>query len=449
MQLPTFIRLENTLAEALKYYDSPQMKHFSFAGVQLLPNNPYDYTQRTYAADGIEIEDFAVLVKSMCGTTIGDITDYFEIKRNFQDPDTGLPQVEWAIKRECPLDAGYQMVCLEIQSGANGFTYSSPFMLTADNGEYVSDWYYRNDGPEATLLSTGLQFYFRQNKSLQEISNYTPISSGVPYTAATKRVLFERWNTDILEVNIIEELKSLFDCKELYSKPQNFDGLPVVTQLYEAIESPDVEADENFSETEVLLIRDYARTFNPNALPIIPPGPTPEDPFINLTSVQRIGFFTAKLTFNFGNFVPTYLTTEYSLDGITWVGQNTSTPTSPRTTSTSLNNYINNYYYRVIHQGTGTVSNVMQIPTALISIGSVGVIGLRKYSVSYALTGLTPEPGSYLEFQSSNDGTNWNKTITTYDNNNPKEIEVIESIPAMDRIRIKYRDIISNTFMLP
>jgi hypothetical protein len=448
MNLPTFIRLENSLSEAMKYCNSPQMTEYMFSGVQLLPNNIYSYTQRTYSSTGIEIEDYIVKVKDLCGNTLDVITDYFEVVRNFQDPNTGLPQIEWSINN-VPYDFGYNLIYLEIQSGANGYVYSSPFMITESRGEFVSDWYYRNDGVNGTLMGIGLQLYFRQPKSAQEVTNYTPISTGVPYNATSKRILFERWNTSVIDIYLLEETKSLFDCKEIYSKPSNFDGLPLATGLYEAIDTPDLSADENFAEVEVLLIRDKSKPFDPNALPIIPPTPPPTAPYITITNVTRSGSFLVNVYFTFGNFSPTYLTIESSLDGVTWSAPNTGGITSPRTQGTPLNNYTNTYYFRIIHQGTGTISNIFQMPASLISVTSITSLGGRQYSVLYNTEGFDIQPGTFLEFQSSNDGDNWNKTITTYDNNNPKVVEVIESIPSMDRLRIKYNNIISNTYMLP
>lgn len=443
--LPAFIRLENSLAEALKYYNSPQMSTYSFAGVHLLPNYPYRYIQRTYANDGIEIEDFIVRVKSMCGDTLGTITDNFHIERNFNDEDTGLPQVEWSLD-EVSDDFGYQLIYLEIQSGADGFTYSSPFMLTADRGEYTSAWFYRNNS-EDTMLSIGIQTYFRQKKSSQELKNYNPVSTGVTYTATSRLTQYEKWNSEIIDINIIEQFKEIFLCREIYALPQNFDGLPVRTGLEEPIDSPDLEAGENFAEFEALFARNYKVTYDPNETPYVPPGPDPEAPFIDLSRVNRIDSNRVSYVFTYGNFSPTFLTYQFSLDGTNW-SDSTGDSVSPHTV-TVLNNDTNYYYYRIIDLISGTTSNVRQIPLPSLMINSVVNTGLRQYSVGYTLDGFEIALGRFLEFQASNNGTEWSKVITALNNNNPKHIELPWSIPEMDRIRIKYDSIISNTVMLP
>lgn len=421
------------------------MTTYSFAGVHLLPNYPYRYIQRTYANDGIEIEDFIVRVKSMCGDTLGTITDYFHIERNFNDEDTGLPQVEWSLD-EVPDDFGYQLIYLEIQSGADGFTYSSPFMLTADRGEYTSAWFYRNN-TEDTMLSIGIQTYFRQKKSSQELKNYNPVSTGVTYTATSRLTQYEKWNSEIIDINIIEQFKEIFLCREIYALPQNFDGLPVRTGLEEPIDSPDLEAGENFAEFEALFARNYKVTYDPDALPYVPPGPTPEAPFIALSKVLRLNSNQVSYVFGYGNFSPTFLTYQFSTDGATW-SDSTGDVLSPHTVNVPNNNTIN-YYYRIIDLITGTTSNVAQIPIPNIIIGSVVHIEAREYSVGFTMEGFEIASGRFLEFQSSNNGTEWSKVIQTYDNNSPKKIEVVAATPEMDRIRIKYDSIISNTVMLP
>lgn len=442
MQLPTFIRLENSLTEALKYYNSPQMRQYSFAGVHLLPNHPYKYIQRTYAPDGIEIEDYLVILRDLCGNELADLTPYFEVIRNFNDPDTGLPQLEWSLNA-VDFDAGYQLVYLEINMGANGFVYSSPFMLTADRGEYTSRWDYRNKVTD-TMLSTGLQLYFRQKKSTQELSNYNPINTGVPYTATSRLLKNERWNSDVVEINIIEEFKAIFLCREVYSLPANFDGKPIRTGLAEAIETPDLEADENFAEFEAIFGRNYAVTYDPDAENPIPPGPEPGNPSIFLVDARRVAGGMVRLVFTYVNFTPTELTYQYSFDAVNWVNY-TSSPSSPKDIASPEGAN----FYRIYHYGTGVTSNVKQLLSLSIVVNNVVNIGVRQFSVGYTINGFEVPPGELLEFQSSNDGTLWNKVITTYDNANPKDIEVIPASPDMDRIRIKYKDITSNIFMLP
>ena len=93
-----FIRIEHTI-EAAKFYryspiENPDMLYIN--GIQLLPNNPLPYVQRTNNPEGIEIEDFVVSVVDLCGNELADITDAFDIVTVFQD-ENGKPQVEWSL----------------------------------------------------------------------------------------------------------------------------------------------------------------------------------------------------------------------------------------------------------------------------------------------------------------------------------------------------------------
>ena len=113
MKQPTFIRIEDTYEKALTYKGSPQMEQdlLSFFGVQLLPNQSVPYIQRTYCNVGVEIESYIVRIKDFCGNTLEDITNSFEIVRTFNDPDTGLPQIEWQLSN-IPVDTGYKLIYL-------------------------------------------------------------------------------------------------------------------------------------------------------------------------------------------------------------------------------------------------------------------------------------------------------------------------------------------------
>lgn len=436
MQLPTFIGLFETFDKAMAYPNSPQMTEYSFEGVQLLPNHPFKYIQRTYADNGIEIEDFTVYLCDMCGTRLWDVSDYFSIERNFNDPVTGIPQVEWSLYN-VDYDAGYQPVYLEIETGANQYYYSSPFYLTDEYKDYTSRWDYRNKDTD-TMLSSQLRLFFRQKKSEQEVSNYNPVSSGSTYTASSRLTPFERWTTDVIEINVVEEFKKIFLCREVYSL--DFNGtLPVKTGLYEAIESPDLEADENFAEQEILLSRNYSITYDPNALPVTPPGPSPGDPFITLQAVQSMSSSQVKYTFTFGNFIttPSSFAYQYSLDGVEW-SSSSSSIASPQTIVV-LNNQSINLYYRIYHYGTGTTSNVLQLPVEGINLTNiVKTSGSRKVAAYFTLNNFFPTTGQQLIIDVSTDGSNWIEAAYFVNYNSPKYFEEPYTLVPFTFYRMRY-----------
>lgn len=456
MGLPTFIRLENSLEEALKYYDSPQMTAFSFAGVHLLPNFQYPYKQRSYAAQGIELEDIgAVYVCDLCGNRLFDISNYFSVPNTFNDPDTGLPQIIWSLNN-VDFDSGFRLIYLEIQSGANGWLYTSPFMLTHSREEYTSTWYYRDTdgtGLRNIYLGIGLVMYYRQRKSTQELVNYTPVATGTPLTATSRILAFERWNTGVIEINFIEEFKRLFEGSDVYALPQNFDGLPVKTGLNEPVETPDLEADENFAESELLLVRDYSAEYDPNAVPVNPPVPVPPIPEVTLTQLERVSASSVRYYFSYANFTtePTYFIFQWSLDQVSW-NNNTLGITSPAVVSgMATDPDTANYYYRIYHMASSTYSNILQLPAKAIVItnmvspdGNFVQTG-NKYSVVFTLN---YAPTVQLSFEASTNGTDWYYVYYNNGNISPKIIQTPSSGLEFTYFRIKdnAQGLISNVY---
>lgn len=400
MRLATFIRLEDSFEKAMNYANSPQMTEYSFEGVQLLPNNILPYIQRTYADNGIEIEDYEVRVMSLCQKELAVITPYFEVISNFQDPYTGKPQIDWKLY-EVPFDFDYKLVYLEINTGADKYYYSSPFYLTAHSADYTSQWYYGNANNEK-LKSIGLRFYFRQPKSLMEISNYTSISSGRTFTTSAKNTPYEKWNTDVNDIYTFQRLQELFLSKYIYSKGLN-DSLPVRTGLYEAFEIPDLEMDENSAEQEINLVREYALQYDPNYIPVDPPPPDPDAPLINLISVTNNFKGGVTYVFELINFSPTYLLYEWSFDGETWTSSagDVISPTDVNVGMTDMYNF----QYRITHL-SGVTSNIVSLPVPSIVIDNItspqtsfNTIG-NNYYVFFTLNSFDADPAS-LSFVAS------------------------------------------------
>lgn len=443
MNIPTFIRLENSLEKAMLYVTSPQTSYYSFNGVQLIPNHPYPYKQRTYATEGIEIEEWEVDVMDMCDNVIHTLpNDEFDVIRAFNDPNTGLPQVEWQLKTS--FDAGGRLIYLRINVGVNGYVYSSPFQLTEYGKEWTSRWDYKNTTDD-NYYSTQLQIYFRQNKSQQEISTYLPVSSGIQYMPTSTISPYERWLTKVIEGDILEEFKKMFVCRYRYSLRENniANELPVFTSLFEAVETPDFQGNENFLQQEILLTRDYSKTYNPNALPIVPPEPPVLVPFINLTGVIRLFNNNVSYIFNYGNFniQPTAFSYQYSLDSVTWV-DNVQDVVSPKDVNVPNSSSIL-YYYRIKYLPTGVVSNVRTIAPPSLSIVNITSPDFafntsgNKYNVFYDIN-YTPSTLKFLVPESSFDGVNWQRTQPISDNyNSPLQVQTMASSTQFTKFRLR------------
>lgn len=432
---PTFIRLENTFNAAMTDNGSPQTVFFDYRGVHLVTDNEYKYVQRTYAAEGIEIEDNEIEFYSMCGDLLdADVhTGTFKVENAFNDPDTGLPQVIWSLNT-ANLDFGNQLIYFKITTGANGYIYSSPFVLTADESNFTTQYWYKTN-PDEYYLSIGLNMYPLNKKSQKELSQYNPISSGNIINTSLQITPFEKFETGIIWNGWLELFPTIFEERFVYSKPWFWDGLPVATSLFTPPESIDPQGLENFVQSEILLSRDYDYTLDPNAEPIIPPTPPIDAPEITLISVVRVDNNHVSLNFSYANFTPNYLNMQYSTDGINWISSGGSA-TSPRSLLAPNNNIIN-YYYRVSHELA--VSNVKTIPFRTIIIDGVikaeTASGLTKFKIAYSLEEYDYTPKLIYEF--SADNTEFRQSLYNDGTENPKEVFVADSITTEPYFRIR------------
>lgn len=442
--LPTFIRLENSFEKAVTVKGSPRDKFFSFEGVCLMSNPPFErgYIQRTYANDGIEIETVDLKFTDVCGNELDEGDAVFTVLRSFNDPNTGLPQIEWELQPS-GVDFGRKLVMLKIQTGANVFVYSTPFILSDEGSEYTSFWAYRNKGQ---MLHIGLEMFRRNPISAQVIDNYTSTSgdivSGV--SSLTKQ---EHWQTNVVNFYVAEEFKVFTQCREVYSLPMFDDGLPLRTFFIDDIESIEPQGDENFGETSFIVNRNESATYNPDSLPPVPPTPPLFPPKINLLQLYPEGNGVV-FSFNIENFNTEYLTFEYSLDQISWQPQTKGGQFEEGQEYTAkiflFNGNTFDFYYRITHPLA--TSNVLQLPQPKIIIDDVFKTGTNLYQVFYSFENYVPI--NPLKFMSSLDNINFEKAIYVDGNQNPKNIRVSYLTLAEPYFRIDSQDrlLSSNVF---
>lgn len=439
-----FIRIEPTLELAMQTRISPQMEFFSFKGIQLLPNNPLPYIQRTFANGGLELENpLEILLYDICGNEVlEDITPYFEILNIFQDPETGFNQIEWQLQ-DIPFDAGNRLVYMRFRQGVNVFFYSSPFVLTADNSEYTSRWDYK-DTKLGTMYSTQLTIWFKQLMDLEDITSYDQLD-GRRVGMNSKLIPYEVWQTSIVDINLFHLFKQMRQSTYVYCDLAK-------TVPFEPFETPKLVGKENFGEAEITLCRDETNAYNPLYVAPTPPPPPVDPPTITLISVASVGTNSVEYTFTYENFSPLVLTLQYSLDQITWTS-NTGSVNSPRT-NTVPSNQSNDFYYRVTDLASGTVSNVLQLPVRSITITNVtssemsfNVLG-NKYKIFFTLNNFIPN--SALSWDISTDGTDdsWIPAYYSPANVSPKDIGTPSSGLEFKYFRMRYNPlgIVSNTY---
>lgn len=444
MKQPVFIRLENSLAKAKEYKNSPQMEYFSFEGVQLIPNNPYPYIQRTYAREGISISTYEVKVKSVdCNEELGDITDYFEVISSFDDSDTGLNQVYWGISPEQPLDFGNTLVYLEILTAGDSYIYSSPFFYTETDSQFVTRIDYR-DSETLPMSSIGLVMYYREQGEEMEIENYTRVTDGALRTNFVQMTEFEFWQIGVIDVNLYRLIKYALTRRFVFVDLQR-------TFVKEGFDTPRLQADENFAEQEIQLVRDENQMYDPNEEPItpIPPILTPE---INLSLVTVFGMNQAVYNFTWDDFDPSYLVLQVSTDNVNWNLYNDafSPVVSPQTNSYIIYNLTTiDYLFRIIYPPLNVISNVVQLTQRTGSI----VGGARISSTVYDLNWSVNYPitiGNTLFWEFSNDSIKWAKADYIEGNVSPKRITTypMSPEPRFFRFTDLRENIMSNVFEL-
>lgn len=257
----TFINLYKSLEEALTTYESPLSTHFDFTGVQLLPDHPYPYRQRTNNPTGIELEDWNVSVYTLCGRFLGGVTEYFFVDEIFND-DNGQSQVVWSLNG-FPDIFGYGLVYLEIKQQSGETFWTNPFEMSSENSEFVTRFDYGKK--ENEIQSIGFQTWFRQRASNIEITSYYPISTGNTVTSNVKNAKYQKWQTGFISNNLNDKFVDMLLSKYLYCNLEK-------CNLFDAPEIPDLEFRENFAQFFYNLSF-QGNFYNPNKTVPIPEPP--------------------------------------------------------------------------------------------------------------------------------------------------------------------------------
>lgn len=344
-----FISLETSLEKALSYRNNPDMQFYSFKGVQLLPNDIYPYIQTTFNDEGIELEDWQVNVVSICGEVLADITDNFEVIDNFQDRDTGLPQITWSL-RNVP-NFGERLIYLEVNQLIGQTFYSTPFYISSEESERTARIDYRNEDNEI-MQSTRILMYYRQPTPTREYSQYYEITTKRTRTNTIKSQYSELWRTDIVFIDLLVLLQAVFDFKQTYVNL-------VRTDIFEPFEIPLLEEQENFSEIELKLTFDKSDVYDPNYVAPIPEPLPPLIPKLRITDI-RFGskYNNFLIDFEITDLISQYLTVLYQVNGATAI-RNTASSVSPRTVSLPFtqNSFFTIYTIQLYYAGSGIYSN--------------------------------------------------------------------------------------------
>jgi len=247
------INLFRTLNEAMYFKNSPRNTQYLFTGVQLLPNNINPYVQKTDTPNGIELEDWTVLVYSLCGKLLGDITDSFMVD-SLTDSVNGNKQLYWSLTN-IDLDTGWDLVYLKITQALGEDFYSTPFRLTNIESEKTTQFTYKKrftDSYESISLTT----WFRQEMQTKELTQYYQQSDKRTVTAEIKVNNTEVYETELMPISGLIKMSDILTVPYLYVEN-------VRANIFEAPEIPKVVNQENFGTFTYQLSLDYNDIYKP------------------------------------------------------------------------------------------------------------------------------------------------------------------------------------------
>ncbi|HAT75674.1 MAG TPA: hypothetical protein DCS19_02245 [Flavobacterium sp.] len=237
------INIFRTKEEAFYFKNSYMNNHYDFSGVHLLPNNAMAYVQVTDTPNGINLEDWTVNIVDLCKETKVDITDYFmvEVLTNARN---GEPQFYWSLTN-VPFDFGYNMQYLEITQTIGETFYSTPFLLTNEESEKVSQFHYKEKRAD-TYQSISFKAWYRSTDKKTELTTYYETSTRHTVTKAIKTNVIETYKTDKVSIDSLIQLSDVLESPYLYVNT-------IRASLFQAIDLPKPKDRENYGQMDINL----------------------------------------------------------------------------------------------------------------------------------------------------------------------------------------------------
>lgn len=243
MAVYPFINLYRTKEEAFFFKNSQLNTQYIFKGVQLMPNSPAKYIQRTETPNGIDLEDWTVFIVDPCTNIKTDVTLYFFVDKLTNSLD-GAPQLYWSLTN-VPFDFGYKLVYLEVNQDIGETFYSTPFLLTEIEIEKTSILHYK-ESKELEYQSIGLQIWFLDDDKKTELTTYYEVSTKNTVSKAIKTSNLSLYRTEMIPKEMIILLTYALESPILYIDGQRF-------SLFEAIDIPAKTSQENFTYIDIKL----------------------------------------------------------------------------------------------------------------------------------------------------------------------------------------------------
>jgi len=246
MTLPV-INIYRTLEEAFYFKNSQQNNFYIFTGVHLLPNNLTSYVQKTNTPNGISLEDWVVYAVDMCTGEKTNITSSFMVDE-LTNSTNGDPQIFWSLTN-VPIDFGYNLIYLEINQIFGETFYTTPFLLTDEESEKVTQFHYKDKRTD-TYQSVGFKTWFRQKTRQEELTSYYETSTRNTVTQAVKVNKLEKHKSEMMDLDNLDLLCDVLISPYLYVNK-------VRCSLFESIKFPELTQQENFGMIDFTLSPNY------------------------------------------------------------------------------------------------------------------------------------------------------------------------------------------------
>lgn len=129
--------------------------------------------------------------------------------------------------------------------GVGKYVYSTPIKISSYNSCMTTRVNFKCLKTDI-MQSISFPFWFWQNKRDVEIENYYQISTKTNISSTTKNAKYKRYQSSLMDVEVINKLSDVLQLRWVY-----FDFKRV--NQYEVIDIPDLQADENFVEVNILV----------------------------------------------------------------------------------------------------------------------------------------------------------------------------------------------------
>ena len=256
----SFLRLRDNLNDAKDLGESVQVDKTlaQYTQVHLCPNEVYFQISNS-PTPIVFNDDYEVFAVDECGVELEDVTTRVFIEQ-FVD-NNGIVQIRWEFIN--PLEYYKKPLSLRFRNTINEDTwYTNLFISTVYNVEFTNRYVYKNfENHYGTQYersnyyqSIRLNTYYRNKINESERAEYHQITTDVTVPQRNIKKIKERYLLISFNTWTTERLETMLSSNEVYIDT-------VRTYSTNPIEFLAPELDANFTQNEMILSKDYSKTF--------------------------------------------------------------------------------------------------------------------------------------------------------------------------------------------